>query len=62
MTKRYMFCGNIVEATRDIGGGFYDATVIETGLIVRFYADQFENAAKELPLIMSSAADPEAAC
>jgi hypothetical protein len=61
LTKRYLLEGILVEATKTIGGLFYDVTVVSTGEKVHVVAVAFEKAAKPAPEIMSSAADPEAA-
>jgi hypothetical protein len=61
LTKRYLVGGVLVEATKTLGGGFYDVTVLATKATGRYLAEAFEKEAKEVPDIMSSAADPEAA-
>lgn len=58
---RYLIDGVLVEATKTIGGGFYDVTVVATGTKLHWLAVAFEVEAKPVPDIMSSAADSEAA-
>jgi hypothetical protein len=50
LTKRYMVAGVLVEATKSVGGGFYDVTVIAAGTFPgqqsRIRAKAFEMVAK----------------
>jgi hypothetical protein len=61
MTNRYTVDGILVEATKSIGGLFYEVTAVKTGQTIRVLVKAFESVAKPVPEIMSSAADPEAA-
>ena len=43
--KQYMVAGIVVEAVKSEGGGFYDVTVLLTGVKMRVLADVFEEIA-----------------
>lgn len=44
--KKYLVAGILVEAIKSLGGGFYELTVVKTGMKQRYLADVFEMVAK----------------
>jgi hypothetical protein len=52
LTKRYLVGGILVEATKSVGGGFYDLTVVATGQQQRYLADVFESVAKPVKFVV----------
>lgn len=45
-TRKYLVAGILVEATKSLGGGFYELTVVATGQKQRYNAEVFESVAK----------------